>query len=198
MNIKLWSTTHFTVSNTPPWPCPTCKSGTLQLSKEAFKFETTNDTKEATNLNEGWEPDWEKYRFSAKFNCTNQRCKDSVCATGTGYNNHWQSDFGSEYEKYFEPKFFVPALELFPVSAMCPERIKEEIFQLIINIPIEAPTIAELMELTLPRYSGARNNESAPKVFMKVPLTTAKSTNQNNSNTWYLLTCRNTNCIGKE
>jgi hypothetical protein len=35
-------------------------------------------------------------------------------------------------------------------------RIKVEIFQLIINMPTEIPTIAELKELTLPRYSGAR------------------------------------------
>jgi len=63
------------------------------------------------------------------------------------------------------------------------KRIKEAIFQLMINMPIEAPTIAELIEFTLPKYSGARNNESAPNVFMKVPLTTAKSTNQNNSKT---------------
>jgi hypothetical protein len=78
------------------------------------------------------------------------------------------------------------------------KRIKLEIFQLIINIPMEAPTIAELKELTLPKYSGARNNESAPNVFMKVPLTVAKRINQNRSNTWYFLTCRNTNCMGKE
>ena len=35
-------------------------------------------------------------------------------------------------------------------------RMKVEIFQLIMNMPIEAPTIAELNEFTLPRYSGAR------------------------------------------
>ena len=72
-------------------------------------------------------------------------------------------------------------------------KIKLAIFQLMINIPIAMPTIAKLIELTFPRYSGARNNESAPKVFMKVPLTVANSTNQKKSNTWYFLMCRNSN-----
>ena len=57
-------------------------------------------------------------------------------------------------------------------------KIKVAIFQLMINMPMEAPTIAELMELTVPRYSGARNKESAPKVFIKVPFTVLKRINQ--------------------
>jgi hypothetical protein len=77
-------------------------------------------------------------------------------------------------------------------------RIKVAIFQLMMNIPMEAPTMAELNEFTLPRYSGARNNESAPNVFMKEPFTVAKRINQNSSSAWYFLTCRNTSCTGKE
>jgi hypothetical protein len=77
-------------------------------------------------------------------------------------------------------------------------KMKVEIFQLIMNIPIAIPTIAALNKLTFPRYSGARNNESAPNVFMKVPFTVLNMMNQNNNSTWYFLKCRNTNCMGKE
>jgi hypothetical protein len=70
-------------------------------------------------------------------------------------------------------------------------KMNVEIFQLMMNIPTAIPTIAELMELTLPKYSGARYNESAPNVFMKVPLTVLNRMNQNNSSTWYFLKCRN-------
>jgi hypothetical protein len=76
--------------------------------------------------------------------------------------------------------------------------MKVEIFQLIMNIPIDTPTKAELNKLTFPKYSGARNKESAPNVFMKVPFTVLNSINQNSSRTWYFLKCRNTNCMGKE
>jgi hypothetical protein len=69
--------------------------------------------------------------------------------------------------------------------------MNDEIFQLMMNILMDAPTMAELKELTLPRYSGARYSESAPKVFIKEPFTVLNSTNQNSSNTWYFLKWRN-------
>jgi hypothetical protein len=78
------------------------------------------------------------------------------------------------------------------------KRINVEIFQLMINIPIEAPTIAELKELTFPRYSGARYKEKAPNVFIKVPFTVLKRMNQNTNKIWYFLKWRKTNWIGKE
>ena len=77
-------------------------------------------------------------------------------------------------------------------------KINVAIFQLMINIPIDAPTIAALIELTFPKYSGAKKSESAPKVFIKEPFTVLNRINQNTSNTWYFLKCRNSSCIGKE
>src|SRR5688572_2936807 len=77
-------------------------------------------------------------------------------------------------------------------------KMKLLIFQLMMNMPIEAPTRAALIEFTLPRYSGARKSESAPNVFMKLPFTTAKSINQKSNNTWYFRKCRNNNWIGNE
>lgn len=62
-------------------------------------------------------------------------------------------------------------------------KINVAIFQLIINMPMEAPTIAMLNAFTFPKYSGPRKSESAPKVFMKEPFTTLNSMNQNTSNT---------------
>jgi hypothetical protein len=77
-------------------------------------------------------------------------------------------------------------------------KINVAIFQLMMNMPIDAPTIAMLNAFTLPKYSGPRNSESAPNVFMKEPFTTLNSMNQNTSNTWYFRKCSSTNCIGKE
>jgi len=77
-------------------------------------------------------------------------------------------------------------------------KTKVAIFQLMINMPIEAPTMAALREFTLPRYSGARYNESAPNVFMKEPLMVLKRITQKRRRTWYLRRCRNTSCMGKE
>src|ERR1700733_7955257 len=72
-------------------------------------------------------------------------------------------------------------------------KTKVVMFQLMMNIPIAIPTTAEASALTLPRYSGPRKSESAPKTFMKEPFTVLKSMNQKISNTWYFLKCRKTN-----
>jgi hypothetical protein len=64
-------------------------------------------------------------------------------------------------------------------------------FQLMMNIPTARPTRAVENGLTLPRYSGARYNESAPKFFMNVPFTVLNNTNQNRRSAWYFLKCRN-------
>jgi len=61
-----------------------------------------------------------------------------------------------------------------------------------INMAMDAPTIAELKEFTFPRYSGARYRDSAPNVFMKDPFTVLKRINQNNNSTWYFRRCRKT------
>src|ERR1700741_3913389 len=77
-------------------------------------------------------------------------------------------------------------------------KINVLIFQLMINMPIEAPTSAALIEFTLPRYSGARKRESAPNVSIKLPLTVANRITQKSNSTWYFLKCRKSNCMGNE
>ena len=65
-------------------------------------------------------------------------------------------------------------------------KIKVVTFQLIIKTPIATPTIAAPIEFTFPKYSGAKNNASAPKVFIKPLLIVLASKAQNISKTWYL------------
>lgn len=72
-------------------------------------------------------------------------------------------------------------------------KMKVVMFQHMIKTPIDIPTMAQLIELTLPRYSGARNSASAPKLFMNVLLTTLNMMNQIASKTWYFLKCRKIN-----
>jgi hypothetical protein len=68
--------------------------------------------------------------------------------------------------------------------------MKVVMFQHIIKTPMAIPIIAQLMELTLPRYSGARNKASAPKLFIKELATTLNRITQKISSTWYFLKCR--------
>jgi hypothetical protein len=61
--------------------------------------------------------------------------------------------------------------------------------QLIINIPTAMPTSAAPAAFTLPKYSGARNNASAPKFFIKLPLIVLNKISQNSNKTWNFLKC---------
>ena len=66
-------------------------------------------------------------------------------------------------------------------------RIKVVIFQLMMNIPIEIPTIPVLNAFTLSMYSGDSYNEFTPKELMKLPFTIANKTNQKMSRIWNFL-----------
>jgi hypothetical protein len=77
-------------------------------------------------------------------------------------------------------------------------KIKVVIFQLIIKMPTANPTMAVLIAVTSPKYSGARNRESAPKVRIKFPVTVANKIYQKTRNTWYFRKCNRNNCKGIE
>lgn len=69
-------------------------------------------------------------------------------------------------------------------------KIKVVMFQHIMNTPIAIPIIAKLIEVTFPKYSGAKNKASAPKLFIKPLFTTLNIKNQKINSTWYFLKCR--------
>src|SRR5580704_3283333 len=69
-------------------------------------------------------------------------------------------------------------------------------FQLMMKMPVAAPTTAVLMLLTLPKYSGARNNAYAPNDCIKPPLIVLNKMYQKNNNTWNFLMCSITSCMG--
>src|SRR5690606_27744738 len=96
-------------------------------------------------------------------------------------------------------QYFKNGLEVVARNRKCLlKRMNVVMFQLIIKIPIATPTKQAASAFTLPRYSGARYNESAPKVFIKLPFTVLNSKNQNTISTWNFLRCNSTSCMGKE
>ncbi len=96
--------------------------------------------------------------------------------------------------QYFKKGFVVVAKNLKCLL----NKMNVVMFQLIINIPIAMPTIAELIAFTLPRYSGEKNKALAPKDFKKPPLMVLNKITQNTNSTWNFLKCKITSCTGKE
>ena len=83
------------------------------------------------------------------------------------------------FMQYFRNGFVVVAKK----RKCLEKRMKVVIFQLMKKIPTAIPTMPAANAFTFPRYSGARNKESAPKDFMKCPLTVLKRIYQKISNT---------------
>jgi hypothetical protein len=83
--------------------------------------------------------------------------------------------------QYFKKGYCVAAKKLKCLL----NNINVVMFQHMINTPIDMPIMPALIELTLPKYSGARNKASAPKSFIKEPLTAAKRITQKIKSTWY-------------
>ncbi len=77
-------------------------------------------------------------------------------------------------------------------------KIKVVMFQHMINTPTDMPTIDAPIAFTLPKYSGDKKSASAPKLFIKLPLTMLKSNTQKIRSTWYFLKCRKRSCTGNE
>lgn len=86
--------------------------------------------------------------------------------------------------QYFKKGFVVAARNLKCLL----NKIKVVMFQLTINIPIVMPVMAYPNVFKVPRYSGARYNESAPNIFINVPFTTLKIKNQKIRSAWYFFT----------
>ena len=98
------------------------------------------------------------------------------------------------FKQYFKNGFDVVARNLHRL--LC--KINVVTFQLIIKTPNAPPTITAPNTFTLPKYSGAKNKASAPKVFKKPLLIVLTSKYQNTSNSWNFLKCKIKSCIGKE
>ena len=88
--------------------------------------------------------------------------------------------------QYFKNGYWVAAKK---VKCLL-NKIKVVMFQHIMKTPMAMPIMAKEIELTLLKYSGARNKASAPKLFMKALFTTLNMSIQKMSNTWYFLKCR--------
>ena len=96
-------------------------------------------------------------------------------------------------------QYFKNGLEVVAKNLKCLlNKINVVMFQLIKKMPVAPPVMAALNQLTFPKYSGARNNESTPNAFIKLPDIAPITMNQNKSSTWYLRKCSNTSCMGSE
>ncbi len=131
MIISNWTKKHFTETSEFNWNCPNCKTKSLQLVKDKFISEETQESKDYRSKNDDWEVEWIELNISGQLQCKN--CNEFVffLATGNpqenGYYDHELDDYISEYETYFSPTYVHPTISLFEIPENCPELVSEEI-----------------------------------------------------------------------
>lgn len=123
-----WTIEKITSKNRPNWNCPTCISGHLSFEDNWFVRESNSSSKRKGNrMYYDNFPNEEKFHFTGFLTCNNSKCREKVAAIGESGN---QVRFGNGQwliRRFFNPLFFYPALNIFPISNFCPEEISNQI-----------------------------------------------------------------------
>jgi uncharacterized protein YbaR (Trm112 family) len=131
MNINNWTKKHFTETSEFNWNCPHCKNKSLQLIKDKFISEETQESKEYRSKDDNWEIEWIVQNISGQLKCKN--CGEIVFFIGIGnpqeygYYDQALDEYVSEYETYFSPTSIHPTIHLFEIPENCPELVTQEI-----------------------------------------------------------------------
>lgn len=118
MNRKIW-TQPLTKSWCPPWPCPSCKKGSVGIVYKSLAYQHTSASHRAHSI-EDWSPDSNEYRFTAWVRCKNPHCSEQFSITGTGYDEPTNTEDGYDWIPCFFPKTCIPMPHLFELPEKCP------------------------------------------------------------------------------
>ena len=120
-------TSIFTAQSLPPWNCPTCHKGLLQIKENTFNRDDTFVSKAKRN-NADWHPENTSYVYSCLLLCNNPNCFELVASCGKGFILFIPTGPDThEFQDFFEPLYFTPALRIFPIPRITPEAVKVEI-----------------------------------------------------------------------
>lgn len=108
----------------PEIPCPSCARGVLLPDRDSF-VEEESITSKNLHGHEGWEPEWIQSDFHCVLTCRKETC-DRVRVTGE-MNLGWGGRYDVQYEKFFMPIIFRPALPLLVSRNLCPAEVGERV-----------------------------------------------------------------------
>lgn len=121
MNQSLWNT-HLTSAACPPWPCPSCRQGTVALVPGSIVQQETVESRL------GAVPELE-FVFTAWGRCINTRCDQMFAIAGVGglevYLDEGQGVL--EDEEYFSPMICLPMPQMISLPSTCPKEVRKEL-----------------------------------------------------------------------
>lgn len=142
-------TSYFSLIESVPWLCPTCKSGMLEIIESSLYKEITQESHNIlARYNGQWIPEEVEYRYSCMFRCRDRSCNEIIASSGIGfisiigYKPDDEDGYPDPiYDDQFIPKYFEPALKLISVPESCPESVSESLndsFKLFFSSPSSA------------------------------------------------------------
>ncbi|RMG98211.1 MAG: DUF4145 domain-containing protein [Chloroflexi bacterium] len=126
MDRDIWAS-NITTDEAPPYSCPHCGVGTLEIvPKSLKKKETVASQKE--HRNPDWDPEWIRYSFTAWLKCSRTECEQGVAVSGRGsVDVAYDPEEGPEWYDSFEPLHFWPTLDIINIPDKTPDDVAKEL-----------------------------------------------------------------------
>ncbi|MCQ4314466.1 DUF4145 domain-containing protein [Stutzerimonas zhaodongensis] len=125
MDRSVW-TEQVTTSRLPAWKCPGCLKGHVIMEEDSHRYEETAESK-AMHGDDGWDPDWISYTFTAWGKCTHTPCSQTFAVAGVGGVDMVYDEDGAELVEVFHPQFCSPMPRIIEIPTKCPHPIKHEL-----------------------------------------------------------------------
>lgn len=165
----------FTLDNIPPWPCPSCSRGVLNIVEGTFQEKERAHSVKAKEC-DAWDPEWIEALYSCLLRCSNSACGEFVASHGTG-SLEWaqeNDDLGEPQQVYithFKPRYFYPPLRIFEVPPDTPESVVFELnaaFELAFCQPASSANRLRMALENILTYLGisrSRKNKQGKRSF---------------------------------
>lgn len=128
MKPEIWRAA-ITDTSAPPWPCPACKTGILELVDKSIKSVETVASAALAKKDDAWDPDWQETAFTCWLQCSVKKCGQNVAVLGSGgLEADWDPDQGGQtYINYYQPRAMWPMPDVFVVPDKCPNAVASEL-----------------------------------------------------------------------
>jgi hypothetical protein len=124
INREFWKNLHFSDDSTPHLVCPRCGRGALGLDKKSLHHALQGDSRKDM-AEHGSCAELYAGNFICLFVCTQFSCQEPVAVLG---DVEEYTDYDQRKDIHiFHPKFFLPALNIFPLDEKCPKEISGQL-----------------------------------------------------------------------
>lgn len=151
MKRNIWSTT-LSEHSAPPWPCSECNKGVLRLVPKSLAYKETIRS-QRSHGDEGWDPDWIDYTFSAWLKCSHSGCGQEVAVLGIGGVEAWydNEEGTTGWTPYFAPRWCSPMPDIFELPAKCPDEVLKQLRASFRLFLADQPAAASKVRIALER-----------------------------------------------